>query len=77
MTLAKRTAVLQAFRQGGPGDARVLIISSAGATGLNIAFANILQHLPFIFEEVDGLDRYPTTLNSDTLNNRCASRLQA
>ena len=50
MTLAKRTAVLQAFRQGGPGDARVLIISSAGATGLNIAFANILIQLVSVFE---------------------------
>ena len=51
MTLPKRTGILQDFRQAGPTGPRVLIISSVGATGLNLAFANILIQLVSAFEE--------------------------
>ena len=38
----QRVKILEDFKKGGRDDARVLLISNVGSTGLNIAFANIL-----------------------------------
>lgn len=38
----KRVATLEAFKNSGRDGPRVLLISSVGSLGLNIAFANIL-----------------------------------
>jgi superfamily II DNA/RNA helicase len=38
----KRMATLQEFKSSGRKGPRVLLISSVGALGLNIAFANVL-----------------------------------
>ena len=51
MTVTRRTNILRDFRQAGLNDPRVLIISSVGATGLNLAFANILIQLVSPLEE--------------------------
>lgn len=45
MSMAKRTKILQQFRDSGVDGPRVLIISKVGATGLNLAHANILISL--------------------------------
>ena len=42
MTAAKRDAVVRTWKAGGPNVPRVLIISSIGAVGLNLADANII-----------------------------------
>jgi hypothetical protein len=41
-TQRKRVETLQEFKRSGRDGPRVLLISSVGALGLNIAFANIL-----------------------------------
>jgi superfamily II DNA/RNA helicase len=42
MSPSARNNALTRFRRGGRDDARVLILSMVGTSGLNIAFANLL-----------------------------------
>jgi hypothetical protein len=42
MSLRDRTKVLDQFRAGGPTHPRVLLMSTVGTVGLNMAFANVM-----------------------------------
>ncbi|KAK7682072.1 hypothetical protein QCA50_014658 [Cerrena zonata] len=54
LSLAKRTALIEQFKASDENGPRVLIISSVGTTGLNLAWANILLciDVPWSWQEL-------------------------